>query len=186
MTWTDIERFAMLDFEASSLSDKSWPIEVGISWIAEGKVQTWSSLIQPDPSWDIADWSPQSEAVHNIPFLSLKTAPKADLVAMGLIENATGRTLISDAPPFEQYWLEQLLGKDAEAPSHMIEDYHAVSFALFDGLALDVLYEKLERTKVPHRAGPDSARLASGWLRACEIQRRAKGADASKRLQNGL
>ncbi|WP_295512845.1 hypothetical protein [uncultured Sulfitobacter sp.] len=186
MTSKDIEKFAVLDFEASSLSDKSWPIEVGISWIAEGKVQTWSSLIQPDPKWDLSDWSPQSEAVHNIPFLSLKKAPKADRVAMDLIERATGRTLISDAPRLEQYWLEQLLGKDAEAPSHLIEDYHAVSFALFDGFALDVLYEKLERTTVPHRAGPDSARLASGWLRACELQRPRERADTSGRPPNGL
>ncbi len=184
MTWTDIEKFAMLDFEASSLSEKSWPIEVGISWIADGEVQTWSSLIQPDPTWDISDWSPQSEAVHNIPFLSLKTAPKTDRVAMDLIEKATGRTLISDAPPFEQYWLEKLLGMDAEAPPHVIEDYHAVSFALFDGFALDVLYERLERTRVPHRAGLDSARLASGWLRACEIQSQQEGADTSTRLSN--
>lgn len=186
MTCTDIERFAVLDFEASSLSDKSWPIEVGISWISEGKVQTWSSLIQPDPTWDLSDWSSQSEAVHNIPFRCLKAAPKADRVAMDLIEKASGRTLISDARTFEQYWLEQLLGVDAEAPPHLIEDYHAVSFALFDGFALDVLYEKLERTKVPHRAGPDSARLASGWLRAREFQRRATGADTSKRLPNDL
>ncbi|WP_339758998.1 hypothetical protein [uncultured Sulfitobacter sp.] len=186
MTWTDIERFAVLDFEASSLSGKSWPIEVGISWISEGKVQTWSSLIKPDPTWDLSDWSAQSEAVHNIPFHCLKTAPKADRVAMELSEKATGRTLISDAPPFEQYWLQQLLGNEAEAPSHLIEDYHAVSFALFDGYALDVLYEKLERTKVPHRAGPDSARLASGWLIALEIQKRATGADISRRLPNDL
>jgi len=184
MTWTDIEKFARLDFEASSLSDKSWPIEVGISWIAAGKVQTWSSLIQPDPTWDISDWSLQSEAVHNIPLMSLKTAPKADCVALDLIEKVAERTLISDAPPFEQYWLEQILGKSAEATPHLIEDYHAISFDLFGGFALDVLYEKLERTKVPHRAGPDSARLASGWLRACKVQSRAEGADTSTRLPN--
>lgn len=184
MTWTDIEKFAMLDFEASSLSDKSWPIEVGISWIAAGKVQTWSSLIQPDPTWDISDWSLQSEAVHNIPLMSLKTAPKADCVALDLIEKVAERTLISDAPPFEQFWLQQLLGEDTEVPPRLIEDYHAVSFALFDGFALDVLYEKLERTKAPHRAGPDSARLASGWVRACEFQRQEERGDTSTRLPN--
>ncbi|MFT6091295.1 hypothetical protein [Sulfitobacter sp.] len=186
MTWTDIKKFAMLDFEASSLSDNSWPIEVGISWIAERKVETWSSLILPDPTWDISDWSSQSEEVHNIPLVSLKKAPEADRVALNLIEKVAGRTLISDAPPFEQFWLKQLLSVGAEVPPHVIEDYHAVSFALFDGFALDVLYEKLERPIVPHRAGPDSARLASGWLRACEIQRRAKGANTSQRLPSDL
>ncbi|QCO54618.1 hypothetical protein EOK75_01610 [Pseudorhodobacter turbinis] len=49
MTKPNIEKFATLDFEASSLSQESWPIEVGLSWLADGEVQTWSTLIRPTP-----------------------------------------------------------------------------------------------------------------------------------------
>tara|TARA_R110002110_G_scaffold349867_1_gene559977 strand:- start:579 stop:749 length:171 start_codon:yes stop_codon:yes gene_type:complete len=51
----------------------------------------------------------------------------------------------------------------------MGEDFHEASFALFDGYALDMLYETLEQHPAPHRAGPDSARLASAWLKAYQV-----------------
>jgi len=44
MTKPNIEKFATLDFEASSLSHESWPIEIGLSWLTDGEVQTWSTL----------------------------------------------------------------------------------------------------------------------------------------------
>lgn len=172
MTKKGIERFAVLDFEASSLSDISWPIEVGISWIESDRVQTWSSLIQPHPKWDISDWSIQSEAVHQIPLVDLQSAPSASSVARVLISMASDRTLVSDAPQFEHRWLSRLLDAGGVEAVPAIEDFNTVSFAHFDGFALDMLYEKLERTKVPHRAGPDSARLASGWLRASKVRSR--------------
>lgn len=66
MTGKSIETLMALDFEASSLSAESWPIDVGISWIEGNQVQTWSSLIRPASVWERADWSKQSEAVHGI------------------------------------------------------------------------------------------------------------------------
>ncbi|TCT39582.1 hypothetical protein [Martelella mediterranea] len=81
-----------------------------------------------------------------------------------------GFILVSDAPRLEHHWLRRLLVAAGWAfPAVTVEDYDAVSFAHFDGLALDFLYEKLERMGVPHRAGPDSARLASGWLKALQV-----------------
>lgn len=172
MTKKGIERFAVLDFEASSLSDISWPIEVGLSWIENDRLQTWSSLIQPHPKWDISDWSIQSEAVHQIPLVDLQSAPSASSVARELISRSFNLTLVSDAPEFEHHWLSRLLDTGGVGAVPAIEDFHAVSFAHYNGIALDMLYEKLELTKVPHRAGPDSARLASGWLKAGEVNSR--------------
>lgn len=172
MTKKGIERFAVLDFGASSLSNISWPVEVGNSWIEGDRVQTWSSLIQPHPKWDISDWSIQSEAVHQIPLANLENAPPASCVARELISMTSDLTLVSDAPEFEHRWLSRLLEAGGISAVPAIEDFHTVSFAHFDGFALDMLYEKLERTKVPHRAGPDSARLASGWLRASKVRSR--------------
>ena len=73
---------------------------------------------------------------------------------------------MSDAPEFETHWLTRLLhaGGYDEVPS--IESFEHISFALYSGYALDMLYETLERRAAPHRAGPDSARLAKSWLKA--------------------
>ena len=50
-----------LDFEASSLSDESYPIEIG--WAGEDG-STEQHLIRPAPGW--TDWSATAEAVHRI------------------------------------------------------------------------------------------------------------------------
>lgn len=174
MASSNIEAFAALDFEASSLTADSWPIEVGVSWVKGNRIRTWSSLIRPASGWDLLDWSTQSEAVHGIPISTLEAAPDAADVAAELMSKIEGFTLVSDAPEFEHRWLSRLLdAAGISAHPVIIEDFDAVSFAHYDGIALDLLYEKLERTRVPHRAGPDSARLASGWLKARQVGARS-------------
>lgn len=170
MTKASIENFAILDFEASSLSRESWPIEVGISWLANGRVQTWSSLIRPDPAWDLDDWSLQSADIHGIPITDLEDAPPAAEVAEALLNALGGRSLVSDATEFEARWLGRLLRTAGRTEVPSIEDFDGVSFAMFQGYALDILYETVERRPAPHRAGPDTARLARGWLKAVEHQ----------------
>jgi DNA polymerase III subunit epsilon len=170
MTKASIENFAILDFEASSLSQESWPIEVGLSWIANGHVQTWSSLIRPDPAWDLGDWSPQSAEVHGIHLSKLEDAPSAAEVAEAFMDVIGRRRLASDAPEFEGRWLSRLLRTTGRAETLSIEDFDAVSFAAFSGYVLDMLYETVERRPAPHRAGPDTARFARGWLSATKHQ----------------
>jgi DNA polymerase III subunit epsilon len=181
MTKTTVEQYAVLDFEASSLSLDSWPIEVGISWIEQGKVQTWSSLIYPAPEWDLLDWSIQSAAVHKISFAHLRGAPVAAEIAPEVIKQIHGKTLVSDAPNHEQHWLSKLLETDPTCDVPTVANFDSVSAALFDGYALDMLYEALERTTAPHRAGPDSARLTKAWLKAKEIDAELKGGKTDRK-----
>lgn len=109
MIKTDIEKFATLDFEASSVSHESWPIEVGLSWLAGGEVQTWSTLIRPAPDWNLSDWAPQSAAVHGIALEELDDAPAAYRVAGDLLGHLGDRVLVSGAPEFETRWLTRLM-----------------------------------------------------------------------------
>lgn len=171
MTRAGIEKFATIDFEASSLSAASWPIEVGLSWIEGGLVNTWSSLIRPAIDWDLDDWSAQSAEVHGIACPDLESAPEAIVVADRFMKTLAGRIPVSDAPEFDARWLKRLLDTLKHRPYIAVENYDAVSFAHFDGLALDMLYEKLARLPAPHRGGPDSARLAAAWAKALEYQR---------------
>lgn len=155
----DIETYAALDFEASGLAQDSWPIKVGLSWMENGDVRTWSSLIRPAPDWSLSAWSMQSAAVHGITHDALHDAPAAPEVVGEFFKILDGRALVSDAPEFDAHWLSRLLQAGGCDTVPTVEDYHPVSFVQFSGLALDMLYETLER----HRAGPDSARLVRAW-----------------------
>ncbi|MCF7777415.1 hypothetical protein GLP59_07090 [Sulfitobacter sp. M220] len=157
------QKIVFLDFEASSLSNVSWPIEIGLSWIESGAIRTWSSLIQPHAKWDPNDWSPQSAKVHGIPRATISNAPHANDVLAQFLTTSANTIVISDAPKFDQRWLDRLMGVQMDLPLTTIEDFHHAAFATFDGYALDIVYETLERRRAPHRAGPDSARLAQAW-----------------------
>ena len=167
---TAVKKFAILDFEASSLSEASWPIEIGLSWLEHGEVRTWSSLIHPASCWPIDDWSPQSASVHGISLSVLENAPLATEVAETFFEVLENRSLVSDAPELETRWLDRLLRAAGRSENLSVEDFDGASFAMFDGYALDLVYETIERRPAPHRAGPDTARLARGWLRAIQHQ----------------
>ncbi|MBU2359980.1 MAG: hypothetical protein KKB02_13795 [Alphaproteobacteria bacterium] len=73
--------FVFVDFEASSLDADSWPIEVGVAWISDGTVHSWSSLIRPETHWKRSAWSAASAQVHGITLSDLDTAPSAYGVA---------------------------------------------------------------------------------------------------------
>jgi hypothetical protein len=163
---THIEAYAALDFEASSLTPQSWPIEIGLSWLDSGDVQTWSSLVRPAADWSFSEWSTQSAAVHGIAFEELLDAPTVSTVVYNLLSLLEGKTPVSDAPEFDALWLSRLLRANGHITVPKIEDYHHISFAQFSGFALDMLYESLERHSAPHRAGPDSARLIKAWCKA--------------------
>ena len=80
------------------------------------------------------------------------------------------RLMISDGRKADARWLDQLLataGRHREMP---ILDFDATAIRRFDGDALDALYTSLTRRRAPHRAGPDSRRLARAWLRALEVE----------------
>ncbi len=159
----DIETYAALDFEASSLAQNSWPIEVGLSWLENGDVRTWSSLIRPAPNWSLAAWSTQSATVHCITHDELGDAPIASEVLDEFFKVLGGKVLVSDAPAFDGRWLSRLMQAAECAAVLTVKDYHQVSYARFSGMALDMLYETLRRHPAPHRAGPDSARLVRAW-----------------------
>lgn len=93
-----------LDFEASSLTNESYPIEVG--WAAEDGTRE-SHLIRPAPEW--SDWDPKAEAVHGI--------SRAQLLAEGEDHAAVARRVLDrlsphavhvTAPSWDGMWLSRL------------------------------------------------------------------------------
>lgn len=160
--------FVMMDFEASGLEPQGWPIEVGLSWITDhGAAETWASLIRPHAGWSMDHWSEQSAEVHGVPLADLHQAPPAEDVAREALQRCAGRVILSDAADFEQRWLDRLLETIGRAGAITVRDYDAATFGLFEvGLRLERVCQHLARNPAPHRAGPDSRRLAAAWLAA--------------------
>lgn len=170
----DHERLIFLDFEACSLSQNSWPIEIGMSSLVlkddAYTVKTWDRLIKPDDTWSMSAWSHQSQGVHNISRADLDAGVPAHELAETVREKLRGKVVISDSPPHETYWLNTLLCAGQGAMHLIINDFDQAAFSLFKAsdYAVDMIFETLERTHAPHRAGPDSARLAKAWVRGIQ------------------
>lgn len=94
-----------LDFEASSLSDTSYPIEVG--WVFEdGRAE--AHLIRPAPSW--TDWDEIAGHIHGISREQLDAEGEPhDDVARRMIEVLSGHDLLASAPSWDGKWLSVLL-----------------------------------------------------------------------------
>ena len=94
----------ILDFEASSLSDTSYPISAGL--VVAGQVYYW--IIKPELYW--IDWSLQSQAIHGLKrsFLQEHGVPVHQVYAE-ITEKLNGHQVIySDAPAWESLWLQRL------------------------------------------------------------------------------
>ena len=104
-----------LDFEASSLSKRSYPIEVG--WVFEHGCSE-AHLIRPAPEW--TDWDPKAEAIHGISReeLTAQGTPH-DSVANRMVEVLSGHDLLASAPSWDGKWLSTLL-RAAGLPRHSL------------------------------------------------------------------
>lgn len=158
------EEVLIVDLEASGLGPGSWPIEVGLAWFEEGEVRTWSSLIRPEPDWDPDAWDPVAEEIHGISREELSLAPTAWAVATDLLARIAGRDVFSDAPEHDGRWVRRLLDAQPAPAGVRILDFDQAVGAVCGGRGSDWAYERLERTRTPHRAGPDAERMLRAIL----------------------
>lgn len=94
----------ILDFEASSLSDCSYPISAGL--FIGGEIKYW--IIKPEPDW--IDWSLSSQALHGLKrsYIEKVGISVADLrLELTKLFNGVSR-IYSDNPEWERKWLSRL------------------------------------------------------------------------------
>ncbi len=97
---------SFIDFEASSLSDSSYPIEVAWS-LPDGSIE--AHIISPEGISPWTDWSKDAQAVHGIRRAELLTDGKSPfLICRRMNEKLSGRSLYSDNPYYDRMWLEEL------------------------------------------------------------------------------
>jgi len=104
-----------LDFEASSLGKKSYPIEVG--WVFEdGRERDY--LIRPAPGW--TEWDPGAEAMHGISRERLLAeGTPHEVVCDRLVQLFAGNVVYASSPPWDGKWLSMLL-RGAGRPRHLL------------------------------------------------------------------
>ena len=94
-----------LDFEASSLGKKSFPVEV--AWVFEDG-RSRSSLLRPAPDW--TDWSSDAEGIHGLSKSRLdEDGAPIDMIAAEMVESLDGHDLYASAPSWDGKWLSVLL-----------------------------------------------------------------------------
>jgi hypothetical protein len=162
---------SFLDFEASSLSNNSYPIEAG--WTQpDGRVE--SHLISPQnvPEW--TDWSSASEQVHHISREELITSGKTpSWICERMNRQLNGKTVFSDSVRYDGFWLSRLFavaGKKAEFTLASSQDLVVKRLSpnmrgRAQALSRLAELEMIARTRVPgeHRAAWDAQYLLELW-----------------------
>lgn len=163
-----------LDFEASSLSKQSYPVEV--AWVFEDG-RSRSFLIRPAPDW--TDWSSEAEAIHGISRELLeKEGVAVSLIAEEMVETLSDHDLYASAPSWDGKWLSALL-RAAGHPRHALriqksdEAFVAIARAVLgrsisEQEMLPLVNEVIERTEPAfpaHRALPDALLELDRWNR---------------------
>lgn len=180
--------FAFLDFEASSLSEDSYPIEV--AWVFEDGTGE-SYLIRPAPGW--TDWRATAEAIHGIERERLfSEGTPHEIVAARMIEALDGHDLLASAPSWDGKWMSVLL-RAADKPRHALtvrdtdlaiaETIRAI---LSERMAEDVAegvtgrilraLQAADRHAPAHRAMADALEERTRWLTAVELARAERDA----------
>jgi len=159
-----MERLCCLDFEASALGERSYPIEAAVVDCATFACKSW--LIRPSPSWlSEGIWSAEAAALHGISMEELlangRVIPE---VAAELAECCRGKRVLCDGGEHDQRWLTTLFAGAGRNVPFILED--AEGFLLKRGMgthhaerAMQVL---LNREDLPpaHRASADARGLA--------------------------
>jgi hypothetical protein len=172
-----------LDFEASSLGDDSYPIEVG--WVFEDGGEE-EHLIRPAPRW--TDWDSTAEAIHGLSREELKAMGEPhEMVAKRILEALSSHTVYVSAPSWDGKWLSVLL-RAAGLPRHAMRfrdsDEAMIQAAktagLEDAAAID-LVESMRRAAadrpIRHHALDDARQERDLWL---EIGRKARSRAAAR------
>lgn len=174
---------AFLDFEASSLSKNSYPIEV--AWVFQSG-RSEHHLIAPATGW--VDWDDASEAIHGISRSTLEAEGKShNEVASRMMEALTGHDLFASAPSWDGKWLSVLL-RGAGLPRHALrlrdtdealrESAAEILRPVLTATRIDVAVHEIvakanlaRNTEPAHRALADAIDEYETWLRVRQAAR---------------
>ena len=152
-------RLAFIDFEASGLGSRSWPIEVG--WAFEDGVGE-SFLISPAPEWSMDQWDPRAQGLHGITPKMLSDLGVGASVACDRMSAAlSGCDVYSDAPDWDAYWMMRLFDAVGRKPSIRLKEFSAVVPALTAERKKELIAGADKIAPRRHRAAEDALHLVT-------------------------
>lgn len=154
----------MIDFEASSLDQDSYPIEVGLAlWPAPDQpILGWSALIRPAGDWTRrGHWSAASAKVHGIGRSDLFDCGRSPAWVAAALNAALGPGSVAwcDGDAYDAHWARALFEAGRIKPLFALDDWHRLAAML----------------------GPPGRERALAWLKQAPAQHRAR-ADAEQLL----
>ena len=150
-----------IDFEASSLDNETYPIEVGVArWLSpKGPVEGWSTLIRPQAVWQKrGSWSAASQRVHGIGQEELANGLGATAV-VDLPNSIIGvSTAYCDGGEFDRHWSDVLGTASSSEPTYSLGDI-ANLVRPWDEESLARMKGLLRWTEPCHQTRDDAVRL---------------------------
>lgn len=152
-----------IDFEASSLDQDSYPIEVGIAcWPApDESISGWSALIRPAGDWTRqGHWSPASAKVHGIRGSDLVATGRSPEQVAAVLNTILGPGGIAwcDGADYDAHWLGVLFKAARVRPTFTLGDWHRLA-AMPGPAARERALDWIGRVKARHRARDDAEQL---------------------------
>ncbi|HNR75822.1 MAG TPA: hypothetical protein PKM48_01740 [Parvularculaceae bacterium] len=153
------ERLAFIDFEASGLGARSWPIEVG--WAFEDGAGE-SFLVSPAPEWSLDDWDPRAEKLHGVSLKMLSDLGVSAETACDRVSAAlAGCAVYSDAPDWDSFWMMRLFDAAARKSAIRIRDFSTLMAPLAPEKKAQLLSQADRQAPRRHRAGEDALHLVA-------------------------
>lgn len=152
-------RLAFIDFEASGLGAKSWPIEIG--WAFEDGSGE-SILISPAPEWSMDDWDPRAERLHGItPKMLSDLGVNASAACDRMSAALAGCSVYSDAPDWDGFWLMRLFDAAGRKCSFRLKDFVSLMPLMTDDQKALMLANADRMAPRRHRAAEDALHLVA-------------------------
>ncbi len=125
----------IMDFEASGLSKKSYPIEVGVTNGSDSE----DFLIKPMSHWTF--WNADAESTHGISKSELNTKGVDSLEVVKFLNKKLNNSIVyCDSINWDGFWLNVLFSDRGITPSFKLLDIH-------DLLETDHIFEKYIKAK---------------------------------------
>lgn len=160
-----------IDFEASSLDEGTYPIEVGVCrWSSpEASIEGWSTLIAPIPQWrEHGSWWPASQEIHGIRPEELESGASPTEAITALNQITRGRPAFCDGGQHDVRWARMLASASGVRPIWPIGDFDHLAVEL-DQAGYARMLRWMERAPPRHRARDDAERLMKGLARGLGI-----------------
>lgn len=165
---------ATIDFEASSLSSASYPIEAGVCvWLdPESPIQGWSTLIKPTTGWlTDGDWDEVSASIHKIPREDLEAglSPTATVERLNAFLGAARGVGWCDGGAWDVHWAKTLAKASNVRPTFRVGHIDMMT-AKLDQFSMMRMLRWLDRNPPRHRARDDAERLMKALARGLRLR----------------